>query len=128
MEPQGSESAQAEQRFRSEFMAALAAFKGQGGSSQTRARSGAVSQADRPDLEPVPEEELMQAAAPTTDSPLMKLAQEIHDEVLIPLTEEVMQKLPPEIAGKEGIDVLVRQYVRDDISRMVAALGGPKEG
>ncbi|HEY2579245.1 MAG TPA: hypothetical protein VGI74_23305 [Streptosporangiaceae bacterium] len=58
------------------------------------------------------------------DSPLMELAQEIHEEVLIPLTEQVMQKLPAEVAGKEGIDVLVRQYVRDDISRRMAALAG----
>jgi len=65
-------------------------------------------------------------SAPAAVSPLMTLAQDIHDKVLVPLTEQVIQKLPPEIAGKEGIEVLVRQYAREDISRRVAALAGQK--
>lgn len=62
-----------------------------------------------------------------TGSPLTVLARDIHDEVMVPLAEQVLQKLPPQTAGKEGIDVLVRQYVRDDISRRMADLAGQKE-
>jgi hypothetical protein len=66
--------------------------------------------------------------AATVDSPLLAFTREIRDEVLVPLTEQIMRSLPPETAGKPGIDVLVRQYVRADISRRTAALAASAEG
>jgi len=67
-----------------------------------------------------PQESEAAAAA----SPLTQAAQEIHEEILPQLAEEVMRDLPPEIAGKEGIDDLVRQLVQEEISRTMAESAG----
>jgi hypothetical protein len=61
------------------------------------------------------------AEVPDAASALANLTQSIGDDVLISLAQRVMQSLPPEVAGKAGSDVVVWQYVRDEISRQVVA-------
>jgi hypothetical protein len=71
-----------------------------------------------------PQGQAQENEAAAAASPLTRAVQEIHEEILPPLADEVMRDLPPEIAGKEGIDDLVRQYIQEEISRTMAEFAG----